>query len=124
MQIAGFFTFHFFHLKLSSVFVYTPGIPAFRKEVNNNMTALQQINKKILSVMVDGQSISLPEYVKRAVCTYFFDTDSFFLAKRRHICKQLYEVEQLIEENWQDIHDETKYSEVIVRLQFIPCSVY
>lgn len=73
------------------------------------MTALQPINKKTLSIMVDGQSISLPAYVKRAVSTYFFDARSFILKKRCHICKQFYEVEQLIEGTWQDIHDETKY---------------
>jgi len=76
------------------------------------MTALQQIKKKNLSIGMDGQSIPLPAYVSHAASTYFFDAHSLVLKKRCHICEQFYDVEQLTEGNWQDIHDEKKYRKV------------
>jgi len=76
------------------------------------LTALQQINKKNLSIGMDGRNIPLPAYVSRAASTYFFDAHSRVLKKRCHVCQQFYDVEQLNEGTWQDIHDEREYRKV------------
>jgi len=73
------------------------------------MTEIQQINKKNLSIEIDGQSITLPAYVERAASTYYYDPTAQTLKKRCHICKQHYDVEHYLEGKWDDIHDEEKY---------------
>jgi len=61
---------------------------------------------------MDGQNIPLPAYVSRAASTYFFDAASLVLKKRCHTCEQFFDIEQLSEGIWQDIHDERKYRKV------------
>lgn len=73
------------------------------------MTALQQISKKNLSIVIKGQQTPLPAYVELAASTYFFDSTSQILKKRCYICKQLFDIEQFTDETWIDIHNEAQY---------------